>query len=77
MVDHIDEIIISTLSQNSKQSIFEIWDYLKKFKINLTEEEIESRISKLEFDKVIQGYTIKIDAKKIPHKVIRVDLVTF
>jgi len=77
MVDQIDEIIISALSQDAKQSTFEIWDFLKKFKINLTEEEIESRISKLESDKVIQGYTIKVDAKKIPHKVIRVDLVTF
>ena len=26
---------------------------------------------------MIKGYTIRVDAKKIPHKVIRVDLVTF
>ncbi len=64
MVDQIDELIISALSQNAKQSTFEIWDFLKKFKINLTEDEIESRISKLESDKVIKGYTISIDAKK-------------
>ena len=71
MVDQIDEIIISALSQDCKQSTFEIWDFLKKFKIDLTEEEIESRISKLESDKVIKGYTISVDAKKIPHKVIQ------
>jgi len=77
MIDKIDELIISALSQNSKQAIFEIWDYLNGFNYNLTEEEIESRISKLEEEGVIKGYTITVDVKKIPHKVIRVDLVTF
>ena len=77
MIDKIDELIISTLSQNSKQSTFEIWDFLKGFNYNLTEEEIESRISILEEEKIIKGYTITVDAKKLPHRVIRVDLVTF
>mgnify|MGYP001590370554 CR=1 FL=1 len=77
MMDKIDELIISTLSQDSKQSTFEIWDFLKKFEIHLSEKEIESRISRLESEQVIKGYTIKVDTKKIPHKVIRVDLVTF
>ncbi len=77
MVDRIDALIISALSQNSRQGIFEIWDYLKGFNYNLAEEEIESRIAKLEEDGIISGYTIKVDVKKIPHRVIRVDLVTF
>jgi len=77
VVDKIDELIISALSKNSKQEVFEVWDFLKGFNYNLTEEEIESRISKLEENEVIKGYTIKVDSKKIPHKVIRVDLVTF
>ena len=77
MIDKIDEYIISALSQNAKQSVFEIWDYLKGFNYNLTEEEIESRIARLEEDGIIKGYTINVDSKKIPHKVIRVDLVTF
>jgi len=77
MIDRVDELIISTLSQNSKQESFEIWDFLKGFNYNLTEEEIESRISKLEEEGVIKGYSITIDVKKIPHRVIRVDLVTF
>ena len=77
MIDKIDELIVSALSENSKQGVFEIWDFLKGFNHNLTEEEIESRISKLEEDGVIKGYTIKVDVKKIPHRVIRVDLVTF
>lgn len=77
MVDRVDELIISVLSQNSKQEVFEIWDYLKGFNYNLAEEEIESRIAKLEEEGIIKGYTIKVDVKKIPHRVIRVDLVTF
>ena len=77
LINKIDELIISALSQNSKQGVFEIWDFLKGFNYNLTEEEIESRISKLEEDGIIKGYTITVDVKKIPHKVIRVDLVTF
>lgn len=77
MVDKVDELIISALSQNAKQGTFAIWDFLKGHNYNLTEEEIESRISKLEEQEIIKGYTVVIDAKKIPHKVIRVDLVTF
>ena len=77
MIDRIDEYIISALSQNAKQSVFEIWDYLKGFNYNLTEEEIESRIARLEEEQIIKGYTINVDFKKIPHRVIRVDLVTF
>ncbi len=76
-MDKIDELIISTLSQNSKQKVFEVWDFLKGFNYDITEDEIESRISKLEEDKIIKSYTITVDTKKIPHRVIRVDLVTF
>lgn len=73
----VDELIISALSQNSKQEVFEIRDFLKGFNYNLTEEEIESRISKLDEEGIIKGYTITVDSKKISHRVIRVDLVTF
>ncbi len=77
MTDAIDEVILAALSQNAKQSTFEIWDYLKGHGFELTEEEIESRITKLEQDRVIKGYTISVDLKKIKRRVIRVDLVTF
>ena len=76
MVDRIDELIISALSQDSRQSIAEIWDFLKGFGHNIPEEEIESRKQTLESDGVIK-YTISVDSKKIPGRVIRVDLVTF
>lgn len=77
MQDKIDELILSTLSKNSKQDIREIWDFLRGFGFNLSEEEIESRIGRLEDEGVITGYTISVDTKKIRRRVIRVVLVTF
>jgi Lrp/AsnC family leucine-responsive transcriptional regulator len=44
---------------------------------NLTEEEIESRITRLEEERVITGYTVSVDTRKIRRRVIRVVLVTF
>jgi DNA-binding Lrp family transcriptional regulator len=77
MLDNIDELILSTLSMNSKQDSKEIWDFLRGYGHNLTEEEIESRIARLEEDGVITGYTISVDTAKIRRWVIRVVLVTF
>lgn len=77
MVDTVDEAIISALSQNSKQDIFEIWDFLRGCGHNIPQEEIESRIADLEEQQVIKNYTISVDPKKIPGRVVRVDLVTF
>ena len=77
MVDRIDELIISILSQDSRQDTVEIWDRLKGFGYNISEEEIESRKQSLEVEKVIKNYTISVDSKKLPGRVIRVDLVTF
>jgi DNA-binding Lrp family transcriptional regulator len=77
MLDDIDELILSTLSQNSKQDNKEIWDFLRGYGYNLTEDEIDSRIAKLEEAGVITGYTISVDTKKIRRRVIRVVLVTF
>ena len=47
MVDAVDELILSALSQNSKQDTIEIWDLLRDRGYSLTEEEIESKITKL------------------------------
>jgi DNA-binding Lrp family transcriptional regulator len=77
MHDNIDELILSTLSKDSKQDIKEIWDFLMGFGHNLTEEEIESRITRLEEEGVITGYTVSVDTRKIRRRVIRVVLVTF
>lgn len=77
MQDKIDELILSTLSKNSKQDVREIWDFLRGFGFNLTEDEIESRITRMEEDGIITGYTISVNTKKIPRRVIRVVLVTF
>lgn len=76
MVDKIDELIISTLSQDSRQGTAEIWDFLNGFGYNIPEEEIESRKQALE-DEGIISYTISVNSKKLLGRVIRVDLVTF
>lgn len=77
MIDVIDELILSTLSKNSRQDTIEIWDYLRDHGYNLSEDEIESRISRLEEEKVISRYTISIDSAKIKRRIIRVALVRF
>lgn len=77
MIDEIDELILSSLSTNSKQDAREMLDFLRDHGYNLTQEEVESRISKLEEDRVIRGYTILVDTKKINRRTIRVLLVTF
>ena len=77
MVDGIDEIILSTLSTNSRQDTSELSDFLSGYGYNLTDEEIESRISKLEEDHVITGYTISIDMEKLSRRPARVLFLTF
>ena len=77
MLDNIDELILSTLSNNSKQDSKEILDFLKGRGNSIREEEIERRIARLEEEGVITGYTVSIDSTKIKRRVIRVVLVTF
>ena len=77
MIDEIDELILSTLSKNSKQDTIEICDYLRDYGHNVTEDEIDSRIISLENEKVISRYTISIDSTKIKRRIIRVALVRF
>ena len=45
MTDEIDELIISPLSKDSRQGAAEIWDFLRGFGHNISQEEIESRIT--------------------------------
>ena len=77
MTDEIDELIISTLSKDSRQGAAEIWDFLRGFGHDITQEEIESRISKLTEEGVITGYSITINPKKLPQRIIRTTLITF
>ena len=77
MIDEIDELILSTLSKNSKQDTIGICDYLRDYGHNVTEDEIDSRIISLENEKVISRYTISIDSTKIKRRIIRVELVRF
>jgi DNA-binding Lrp family transcriptional regulator len=77
MIDAVDEQILSALSQNSKQDTAEIWDFLRDHGYSLTEEEIESKISRLQDSGVIRNYTISVDTKKLRRRVIRVALLRF
>ena len=77
MLDNIDELILSALSKNSRQDSKEIWDFLKGYGYNPTEEEIGPRIARLEAEGIITGYTISVDTTKIKHRMVRVVLVTF
>ena len=78
MPDNVDELILSTLSKNSRQDSREIWDFLQGYGYNLTEEEIRSRIAGLEAEGIITGYTISVDTTKTRRRrVVRVVLVTF
>ena len=43
MVDAVDELILSALTQNSRQDTTEIWESLRDQGYSLTEEEIESK----------------------------------
>ena len=77
MLDNVDELILSALSINSRQDSKEIWNFLRGYGYNPTEEEIESRITRLEAEGIITGYTISVDTTKIKRRVVRVVLVTF
>jgi len=77
MVDGIDELILSTLSTNSRQDTTELLDFLRGYGYNLTDEEIKFRISKLEEDHIITGYTISIDTEKISRRPSRILFLTF
>lgn len=76
-VDEVDELIISTLTTDARQGTSEIWDFLRGFGHNITHDEIESRIARLVQDQIITSYTITVDPKKIPCRVIRTTLMTF
>jgi DNA-binding Lrp family transcriptional regulator len=77
MVDAVDELILSALSRNSEQDKVEIWDLLRDHGYYLTEEEIESKITKLQDEGVIKQYTISVDTKKLRRRIMRVTLVRF
>jgi DNA-binding Lrp family transcriptional regulator len=58
------------LSKNLGQDIREIWDYLRGHGYNLTEEEIQSRIARLEAGGDITSYTISVDTTKIKRGIV-------
>lgn len=77
MLDDVDELILSALSKNAKQDVGEIWDFLRGQGHDLTEDEIQDRIARMEKGGVITGYTVSVDTKKLRRRTLRVVLVTF
>ena len=77
MLDKIDELILSALSKDSKQAVYEILDFLRDYGYKLTEDEMESRITRLHENGIITGHTISVDTRKIGKRIIRIVLVTF
>ena len=71
-LDEIDEEIIKILQENAKTSYREIKD-----KLNISIGTIHNRISKLEKNKIIEGYTLKLNNEKLGYKLtflIRVNI---
>ena len=62
-LDEIDEEIIKILQENAKTSNREIQD-----KLNISIGTIHNRISKLEENKIIEGYTLKLNNEKLGYK---------
>ncbi len=62
-LDEIDEEIIKILQENAKTSYREIKD-----KLNISIGTIHNRISKLEENEIIEGYTLKLNNEKLGYK---------
>jgi len=62
-LDDIDEEIIKILQKNAKTSYRVIQD-----KLNISIGTIHNRISKLEKNKIIEGYTLKLNNEKLGYK---------
>jgi Lrp/AsnC family transcriptional regulator for asnA, asnC and gidA len=62
-LDEIDEEIIKILQENAKTSYRVIQD-----KLNISIGTIHNRISKLEENNIIEGYTLKLNNEKLGYK---------
>ena len=63
ILDEIDEEIIKILQENAKTSYRVIQD-----KLNISIGTIHNRISKLEANNIIEGYTLKLNNEKLGYK---------
>ena len=73
----IEEIIISALTKDSRQRASEIRNLLVEYGYDITEEEVELRITKLNDSGVIGGYTISLDLKQLPPRIVWCILLKF
>ncbi|MGO3498232.1 MAG: Lrp/AsnC family transcriptional regulator [Staphylococcus equorum] len=59
-IDNTDKMIINELQQNAKITMKDLGK-----KVNLTGQAVNTRVSKLESDGVIQNYTIQVNQKSL------------
>ncbi|SDO06439.1 Lrp/AsnC family transcriptional regulator [Halobacillus aidingensis] len=64
MLDHTDLKIIQELTHNSRMTMKELGD-----KVHLTGQAAATRVAKLEEQGVVEGYTVKVNKKKIGYAV--------
>lgn len=74
---NINEIILSCLSRNARMSAREISNHLSSIHIKLSPRAVLKRIKKLENDRRIRGYTIKISSDDFSNHVMRLILISF
>ncbi|AGL02321.1 Lrp/AsnC family transcriptional regulator [Desulfoscipio gibsoniae] len=64
MLDNTDKRILAELSRNSRITMKELGE-----KVHLTGQAVSSRVSKLEDNGIIEGYTIKVNQAKLGYSV--------
>lgn len=64
MLDYTDQRILDELSKNSRITMKELGE-----KVHLTGQAAASRVAKLEDQGVIEGYTIKVNQKKLGYSI--------
>ncbi|MEM3159456.1 MAG: hypothetical protein QXJ74_01600 [Nitrososphaera sp.] len=75
--EKIKEIILSSLIENARISSQEISRKLKSHGIDRTPRSVLERISKLEKEGKIAGYTLKTEPKTFEGKIVRLILISF
>jgi DNA-binding Lrp family transcriptional regulator len=65
MIDDLDKKILNLLIANGRQSSREITKKLSLEGIKISERGLGKRIAKLEYNKIITGYTAIVDMKKV------------
>lgn len=77
MLDEIDKIILSHLGKNSKSSSQEISQLLQNFDYQITDRAVRQRITRLEKNNILLGYSTILNPELVSNKVNRTILLKF